>query len=110
MLGEPISTLLVSLYVLPRQIKSWCELEEGVYGHSSSIYRGYSRRSNHDIPFMCLCPQVPQEGGLARARLAGQKDVALSILCVFVRQVKFWILHFLFSLKSVRIDHEYLFF
>ena len=59
---------------------------------------------------MCLCPQVPQEGGLARARLAGQKDVALSILCVFVRQVKFWILHFLFSLKSVRIDHEYLFF
>ena len=91
---EAVAVAWVTLDVLAGQVETGRQLEERVDGHATGIDGRHACRCHHDVSLLRLCPKATQEGGLACTCLACQEDVAMGILGVFEREVKFWVLYF----------------
>ena len=83
-----------------RKVRRKRKLEERVYRHSACVYGGYARRSEHHHALLGLLFQVFQECGLARAGLAGKKQVGAGTLHYLPSQLKFKVIHASHALVS----------
>ena len=69
------------------------ELEERVDRHAARMESGYAGRRHNDHPFGRAGAQLAQERGLARSRLAGQKNVRRGLLYEAQGQIELRIIH-----------------
>src|SRR5436190_17359144 len=67
------------------------QLKEGVQRHAACVDGGDSGRRRHNEPLEAFLFDFVQERGLARTRLASQKDVLVRMTNVLKSQVELWV-------------------